>query len=78
VSWDNKGGYKKDENAFLFSIDKNKKYPIQSKQNAIYCNSSFGPTFGSGNRDEGSSHDFYIASNSNKVSSSYINIGASY
>ncbi|CAD8070398.1 unnamed protein product [Paramecium sonneborni] len=56
--------------SFLFSQNHNQIYPIKpgNKAHAIYCNSSYGPTFGSG-------HDLYIPSNFNSVSSS---LGSAY
>ena len=37
---------KEDYQAFLFSIDLQKKYKVISPGNAIYCNSEWGPSFG--------------------------------
>jgi hypothetical protein len=50
-----------DPNAFLFSLVNKDDKPFKAKvssngQNAIFCNSSKGPTFGGG-------HDIYISSN---------------
>jgi hypothetical protein len=69
-------GYKIDNNAFLFGLVNQENNPIKMKiksggQNAIYCHSGYGPTFGNG-------HDFYIASNSNLNQTSYSNLGVSY
>ena len=47
-SWDSIGQYKDDQNAFIFSIDKQKIYPYKTKGFAIYCNKDFGPIFGAG------------------------------
>eukprot|EP00479_Gromia_sphaerica_P012175 TRINITY_DN6301_c0_g1_i1.p1 TRINITY_DN6301_c0_g1~~TRINITY_DN6301_c0_g1_i1.p1 ORF type:complete len:86 (-),score=6.78 TRINITY_DN6301_c0_g1_i1:169-426(-) len=48
------------------------KYHInQSPQNAIYCYSPYGPTFGGG-------HDLHICDNSNTASGSYTNTPSSY
>ena len=67
VSWDSSGSYKNDTQSFIFSVDKQTKYPIvQNHQYAIYCNSSYGPTFGG-------SHDFNVKDNSNANTSSYVN-----
>jgi hypothetical protein len=39
ISWDSSGYYKNDTQSFLFSVDKQTKYPIvKDYQNAIYCN----------------------------------------
>jgi len=43
-SWTYKGG---DDNAFIFSINNKKKYPIQDKSKVIYNHYKFGPDFGS-------------------------------
>ena len=42
------GSYKDDKNAFLFSLDKQRIYPYKNNGNAIYNNTNYGPTFGSG------------------------------
>ena len=39
-------GYKNDINCFLFSLDKQKIYPIKENKQAIGCCSGFGPVFG--------------------------------
>ncbi|CAD8067502.1 unnamed protein product [Paramecium primaurelia] len=56
--------------SFLFSQNHNQIYPLKAanKAQAIYCISSYGPTFGSG-------HDLYIPSNFNGASSS---LGSAY
>jgi hypothetical protein len=57
ASWTSNSGYKSDSNAFLFSLNNRKKFPLKntSDSNAIYHNSSYGPTFGGG-------HDIYFGS----------------
>ena len=65
ISWDSSGAYKNDTQSFLFSVDKQTKYPIvKDYQYAIYCGASYGPTFGGGN-------DIYVHDNSNSNKSSY-------
>ena len=44
-SWSGKNIQKKDEKAFVFSIDKNKIYPVLPDEVAIGCYPSFGPIF---------------------------------
>ena len=44
-----------------------------NNQSGIYCNSSYGPTFGGGH-----AHDLYIASGANANSNSYSSLGNSY
>jgi hypothetical protein len=75
-NWDCSNTYKKDANAFIFSLNNNK-YAKASNDNAIYCASNYGPTFGGG-------HDLYIAdkcnenSNNNNYTNSTYNFGSSY
>jgi hypothetical protein len=45
-SWDDKSKYKKDEKAFIFSMDRKQIYRVVQGQNAIYCGSDCGPCFG--------------------------------
>lgn len=66
ISWNQCGNYQADTKAFLFSNNLKKLYPIQATQHAIYCNSTYGPTFGAG-------HDFYIASKCLTVNTNYVN-----
>ena len=42
----NGNNYKKDDKAFCFSIDLNKKYNSKKTNNAIYSTRSYGPCFG--------------------------------
>ena len=73
INWDNtSSNYKKDELAFIFSLNKKKKFKIKSGNvgNAIYCTSSYGPIFGNG-------HDFYIVNNC-KSSSNGTNTPSTY
>ena len=44
--WDCSSQYKDDINCFLFSLDKQKIYPIKNDKKAICCNSNYGPVFG--------------------------------
>ena len=45
VGFDSSGYELRDDNAFLFSIDRQKIYDIIPGNNAIYCNRKFGPIF---------------------------------
>jgi hypothetical protein len=66
ISWDSTTAYKNDTQSFLFSVEKQTKYPIVNNYgNAIYCHSSYGPTFGGG-------HTIHVADNSNSNTSSYV------
>ena len=57
--------YKKDPDAFIFSLDERQKAELILKDYDIYCNPTYGPTFGGG-------HDIYICSGCLKVKRSYI------
>ena len=76
ATWDGKGVFKKDRNAFLFSLINEDNKPVKMKinnnvENAIYCDSKLGPTFGGGK-------DFCICSNSNTNKESFSNLGYTY
>ena len=72
ISWDSSGSYKNDTKAFVFSLDRKKMYKEPSNgSNAIYCNNSYGPTFGAG-------HDLYVANGCNSNTNSYCNFPYSY
>ena len=65
------GNHKTGSNGFLFSLDNNEIYYNKDNRYNIYCNSSYGPTFGTG-------HDFYICDSCNSSNNSYDNSGHSY
>jgi hypothetical protein len=68
IPWEKSGGsYKSDTSAFTFSVDLCSKYPVNPANagSAIYCNSSYGPTFGGG-------HFFRILDSSNTSNNSYV------
>lgn len=46
-TWEGEDTTKKDDNAFCFSLTKNKIYDVINDENAIVCDPSMGPTFGS-------------------------------
>jgi hypothetical protein len=46
MSWDTSDEYKKDTQSFLFSVDKQTRYPIISYDYAIYCGGAYGLNFG--------------------------------
>ena len=74
VPWDNNSSeFKTDDSAFIFSLINNDNKPIKIKPkafiNAIYCDSSYGPTFGD---------EINIRNDSNKNSNSKSNLGSSY
>jgi len=70
ISWNSNGSYLIDSSAWIFSLVNQQKVPYQyiisNGSNSIYCNSSYGPTFGGG-------HDIYISDQSNSNNNSYSN-----
>ena len=71
-TWNCKDECKKDDEAFLFSMDFRKKYPIKrGTQCAIYCHNEYGPTFGEG-------FDLCLCDNYMGVNGSYSNFPTSY
>ena len=74
-AWDSSGQFYDDQKAFLFSLvnKENKPFKVMCTNgaNAIYCNPSYGPTFGGG-------HEIYISSSSNLNQKSFSYFGTSY
>ena len=77
VPWHYHGEYTHSSQAFLFSLHSPScagpvKLPlVQDHENAMYCNASYGPTFGSG-------HDIHVADDANGNTNSYTNLGHTY
>jgi hypothetical protein len=80
VAWESpsSASYKPDNNrkSFLFTLksprgSEARKFGMASTANAIYCNSSYGPTFGNG-------HDICVADAGNTNRSSYTLLGNGY
>jgi len=46
VSWDSNSGEKKDENAFIFSINNKKMFKATNSNRSIFCRNDYGPFFG--------------------------------
>jgi hypothetical protein len=73
-SWDSFSGFKQDPEAFLFSLKNKNKTPlklnVKNSKYAIYCDLSYGPSFGD--------FDLYVSSNSNKNKDSFLNVGCIY
>jgi len=72
--WSGHGAYKSDSKSFIFSLVNKLNRPLKikwSKNNGIFCNQIYGPTFGGG-------HDIYITDKSNTNSSNHSNLGHSY
>jgi len=68
---------KADRNAFLFSLTNKDNKPVKMKidsfkhESSMYCDSSYGPSFGSG-------CDIRIADNANTTMNSRSNLGSTY
>ncbi len=72
ISWGSSGNNKNDTQSFLFSVDKQTKYPIvKDYQYAINSSSSYGPIFGNG-------FTICVYDNSNSNTSSYVSGGNAY
>ena len=61
VGFDSSGYELRDDNAFLFSVDKQKIYDIMPGNNAIYCNRKFGPIFCA--KPDSSAYSIFIPDN---------------
>jgi len=75
-AWDSSAeNFTVDPNAFIFSLVNKENKPFkamcQHSTYAIYCNTSYGPTFGG-------SHDIYISSDSNLNQTSHSRFGHTY
>ena len=72
IPWTNSGSYKKDPDAFIFSLDCCQKF-VQWRyfDNSIYDNSGYGAKFGSG-------HDIYICNGCKSNNNSYCNSNYAY
>ena len=46
VSWDSNTGEKRDENAFIFSINNKKMFKTTNYNSSIFCSENYGPFFG--------------------------------
>ena len=76
IPWSTQSGYKNDSTAFLFLLRSNNKikpskWSVSNANNAVYHNSGYGPTFGSG-------HDLYLCNNCITSNGSYTNLGTAY
>jgi hypothetical protein len=73
--WDSASGYVVDPKAFIFSLvnKENKPFKVMCTigASAIYCKSTYGPTFGGG-------HNIHVSSDSNSNHTSYSNFGHTY
>lgn len=62
--YDGKTNYKKDLNAFIFSIDTKNFYDVVDYEHAILCANNFGPTFGGG-------HEIHVSNKCTQNNFSY-------
>jgi len=69
ANWDQSNAYKNDNNAFIFSLNKKRKFMCTNAVNAIYCAAAHLCTFGGG-------HEFYITDGF--ATGSYSNFKHSY
>jgi len=46
ISWDSHSGEKKDENAFIFSINNKKMFKTTNSNSSLFCKADYGPFFG--------------------------------
>ena len=77
-AWNSSGQYYADPKSFIFSLvnKENKSFKVNCTNGvgAIYCSSSYGPSFGNST----TGHDILIYSDSNANSRSLCNFGSSY
>ena len=59
VSWDSNSGEKRDEHAFIFSINNKKMFKTTNYNRSIYCSNEYGPFFG-GNKSKDYEDQFEI------------------
>ena len=72
LPWTNDSSYKKDPEAFIFSLDAIQKFvQYRNFDNSVYHNSGYGPTFGGG-------HDIYVANACKSNTDSYCNSNYTY
>jgi hypothetical protein len=71
--WNTQNGYVQSDKTFIFSVSEKTVCKLKgtSNQNAMYCNTSYLPTFGGG-------FDFYLANGCDSNSSSYSNLNHTY
>jgi hypothetical protein len=80
IGFSSDGDIKKDDFAFLFSLDKMKIYKVRKKSKAIYCNSNYGPCFGDKDNKDLQISDNYLSQNSyvGKANGSFLNMNQDY
>jgi hypothetical protein len=75
INWDSSSGFRSDPNAFLFSLTNKDNQPTKMRQintaYSIYCDPTYGPTFGGG-------HDIRICDNANVRAACYSKLGHSF
>ena len=80
IGFSSDGDIKKDDFAFLFSLDKMKIYKVRKKSKAIYCNSNYGPCFGDKDNKDLQISDNYLSQNSyvGRANGSFLNMNQDY
>ena len=80
IGFSSDGDIKKDDFAFLFSLDKMKIYKVRKKSKAIYCNSNYGPCFGDKDNKDLQISDNYLNQNSyvGRANGSFLNMSQDY
>ena len=80
IGFSSDGDNKKDDFAFLFSLDKMKIYKVRKKSKAIYCNSNYGPCFGDKDNKDLQISDNYLSQNSyvGRANGSFLNMSQDY
>ena len=80
IGFSSDGDIKKDDFAFLFSLDKMKIYKVRKKSKAIYCNSNYGPCFGDKDNKDLQISDNYLSQNSyvGRANGSFLNMSQDY
>nr|XP_058947240.1 uncharacterized protein LOC131775167 [Pocillopora verrucosa] len=77
ISWSSQGSWVRCSQSFLFSmmnpqgVAPSKMSLVKNQQRAIFCDSSYGPSFGEG-------HDLHISNNANTSDKSCSNLGHTY
>ena len=80
IGFSSDGDIKKDDFAFLFSLDKMKIYKVRKDIKVIYCDSNFGPCFGEKDNKDLQISDNYLSQNSyvGRANGSFLNMSQDY
>ena len=80
IGFSSDGDIKKDDFAFLFSLDKMKIYKVRRKVKSIYCYADCGPCFGEKDNKDFQISDNYLSQNSyvGRANGSFLNMSQDY